>query len=115
MNVDVEFVKTVVLEADRLLFLPLQQYFQSVNMSDSDFVDVEGDEDSFTRKKVTFLQEEQYLTTIVCLYVLCMYINRLYYLYTNPDKEKCGLCTCISKCSLTFKIVVIYHWKVESK
>jgi len=29
-----------------------QQYFQNVNMSDSDFVDVEGDEDSFTRKKV---------------------------------------------------------------
>lgn len=29
-----------------------QQYFQSVNMSDSDFVDVEGDEESFSRKKV---------------------------------------------------------------
>ncbi|XP_052795206.1 transcription initiation factor TFIID subunit 1-like [Mya arenaria] len=27
-----------------------QQYFQAVNMSDSDFVDVEGDEDSFTRR-----------------------------------------------------------------
>ncbi|XP_053398607.1 transcription initiation factor TFIID subunit 1-like isoform X2 [Mercenaria mercenaria] len=29
-----------------------QPYFQGVSMSDSDFVDIEGDEDSFTRKKV---------------------------------------------------------------